>query len=49
MHSDATPPNPFEIIVGTYEQYLLGYKVHNIVNVSISRHVPRVQVRFLQV
>nr|XP_012226354.1 PREDICTED: p21-activated protein kinase-interacting protein 1-like [Linepithema humile] len=24
--------NPFEIIVGTYEQYLLGYKVQNIVN-----------------
>ncbi|CAK9802978.1 p21-activated protein kinase-interacting protein 1-like [Anthophora quadrimaculata] len=24
--------DPFEIIVGTYEQYLLGYKVNNIVN-----------------
>nr|XP_034184392.1 p21-activated protein kinase-interacting protein 1-like [Osmia lignaria] len=24
--------NPFEIVVGTYEQYLLGYKVDNIVN-----------------
>ncbi|KAG5320138.1 PK1IP protein, partial [Pseudoatta argentina] len=32
MHSDATLLSPFEIIVGTYEQYLLGYKVHNIVN-----------------
>ncbi|XP_024872846.1 p21-activated protein kinase-interacting protein 1-like [Temnothorax curvispinosus] len=33
MHSDAQRlSNPFEIIVGTYEQYLLGYKVHNIVN-----------------
>lgn len=35
MHSDARLTNSFEIIVGTYEQYLLGYKVHNIVNVSI--------------
>lgn len=26
--------DPFEIVVGTYEQYLLGYKVSNIVNVS---------------
>lgn len=25
-------PDPFEIIVGTYEQYLLGYKVRNVVN-----------------
>ncbi|XP_012061856.1 PREDICTED: p21-activated protein kinase-interacting protein 1-like [Atta cephalotes] len=32
MHSDAKLLNPFEIIVGTYEQYLLGYKVHNIIN-----------------
>ena len=24
--------DPFEIIVGTYEQYMLGYKVNNIVN-----------------
>jgi len=32
MHSEAIPINPFEIIVGTYEEYLLGYKVHNIVN-----------------
>lgn len=24
--------DPFEIVVGTYEQYLLGYKVNNIVN-----------------
>ncbi|XP_072742967.1 p21-activated protein kinase-interacting protein 1-like [Anoplolepis gracilipes] len=32
MYSDPEPSNPFEIIVGTYEQYLLGYKVHNIVN-----------------
>ncbi|XP_011686626.1 PREDICTED: p21-activated protein kinase-interacting protein 1-like [Wasmannia auropunctata] len=32
MHSDARLSNPFEIIVGTYEQYLLGYKVRNIVN-----------------
>lgn len=30
----ASLSNPFEIIVGTYEQYLLGYKVQNIVNVS---------------
>ncbi|XP_043251844.1 p21-activated protein kinase-interacting protein 1-like isoform X1 [Colletes gigas] len=29
---DANVSNPFEIIVGTYEQYLLGYKVNNIVN-----------------
>ncbi|KYN03490.1 PREDICTED: p21-activated protein kinase-interacting protein 1-like [Cyphomyrmex costatus] len=32
MHSDARLLNPFEIIVGTYEQYLLGYKVHNVIN-----------------
>ncbi|XP_011882317.1 PREDICTED: p21-activated protein kinase-interacting protein 1-like [Vollenhovia emeryi] len=32
MNLDARPSNPFEIIVGTYEQYLLGYRVHNIVN-----------------
>ncbi|XP_012534715.1 p21-activated protein kinase-interacting protein 1-like [Monomorium pharaonis] len=32
MDSDAGLSNPFEIVVGTYEQYLLGYKVHNIVN-----------------
>ncbi|XP_014482105.1 PREDICTED: p21-activated protein kinase-interacting protein 1-like isoform X2 [Dinoponera quadriceps] len=29
---DSGISDPFEIIVGTYEQYLLGYKVHNIVN-----------------
>ncbi|XP_076238297.1 p21-activated protein kinase-interacting protein 1-like [Calliopsis andreniformis] len=29
---DSNMPDPFEIIVGTYEQYLLGYKVNNIVN-----------------
>lgn len=28
-------PDLFEVIVGTYEQYLLGYKVNNIVNVRI--------------
>ena len=27
-------PDPFEIIVGTYEQYLLGYKINNDNNVS---------------
>lgn len=27
-------PDLFEVIVGTYEQYLLGYKVNNVVNVS---------------
>lgn len=32
MYLDPELPSPFEIIVGTYEQYLLGYKVHNIVN-----------------
>ncbi|XP_032662595.1 p21-activated protein kinase-interacting protein 1-like [Odontomachus brunneus] len=35
-HIDSGMPNLFEIIVGTYEQYLLGYRVqctmHNIVN-----------------
>lgn len=49
MHSDARLSNPFEIVVGTYEQYLLGYKVHNIVNVSIFRHVPRVEVRLYDI
>lgn len=34
--------DPFEIIVGTYEQYLLGYKVHNVVNVSELHHTPQV-------
>lgn len=29
---DVNMPDPFEIVVGTYEQYLLGYKVNNIVN-----------------
>ncbi|XP_053996874.1 p21-activated protein kinase-interacting protein 1-like [Hylaeus anthracinus] len=29
---DEDMSDPFEIIVGTYEQYLLGYKVNNIVN-----------------
>ncbi|KAM0727097.1 p21-activated protein kinase-interacting protein 1-like [Formica fusca] len=32
MYLDPEMPNPFEIIVGTYEQYLLGYKVHSVVN-----------------
>lgn len=32
--SDSNMSDPFEIIVGTYEQYMLGYKVNNIVNVS---------------
>ncbi|XP_050455601.1 p21-activated protein kinase-interacting protein 1-like [Cataglyphis hispanica] len=32
MYLDPELSNTFEIIVGTYEQYLLGYKVHSIVN-----------------
>lgn len=32
-------PDLFEVIVGTYEQYLLGYKVNNIVNVSMNMFV----------
>ncbi|CAL1680060.1 unnamed protein product [Lasius platythorax] len=32
MNLDPELSNPFEIIVGTYEQYLLGYKVHSVVN-----------------
>lgn len=31
---DPGTPDPFEIIVGTYEQYLLGYRVQSVVNVS---------------
>ncbi|EFN85984.1 p21-activated protein kinase-interacting protein 1-like [Harpegnathos saltator] len=31
-YMDSRVTDPFEIIVGTYEQYLLGYKVQNIVN-----------------
>ncbi|XP_076657491.1 p21-activated protein kinase-interacting protein 1-like [Halictus rubicundus] len=29
---DLNVSDPFEIVVGTYEQYLLGYKVDNVVN-----------------
>ncbi|XP_078037224.1 p21-activated protein kinase-interacting protein 1-like [Augochlora pura] len=29
---DSNASNPFEIVVGTYEHYLVGYKVDNIVN-----------------
>ncbi|KAG7199392.1 hypothetical protein KM043_014023 [Ampulex compressa] len=32
VNLDSDTLNPFEIIVGTYEQYVLGYKVENIVN-----------------
>lgn len=39
MYLDPEMPNPFEIIVGTYEQYLLGYKVHSVVNVSKFRYL----------
>jgi len=50
MYLDPELPNPFEIIVGTYEQYLLGYKVHNIVNVSKFRHTCiRLNAQFVSV
>jgi len=45
MHPSLT--NPFEIIVGTYEQYLLGYKVQNIVNVSISYRILNYRLFFI--
>lgn len=32
VYLNADIPNPFEVVVGTYEQYLLGYQVRNIVN-----------------
>lgn len=34
MQLDSGLEKSFEIIVGTYEQYLLGYKVTNVANVS---------------